>query len=51
VEVRPLGRYARARPVRDGLQLGFAAADETEIGRGVRELARVIEGSSIRVIS
>ncbi|MGE0363808.1 MAG: PLP-dependent aminotransferase family protein [Vicinamibacterales bacterium] len=45
VEVRALSRYARSRPVRDGLQLGFAAADETEIGRGLRELARVLDQS------
>jgi len=45
VEVRALGRYARTRPVRDGLQLGFAAADEAEIGRGLRELARVLAQS------
>lgn len=39
VEVTPLSRYYRRRPAREGLQLGFAAVDEKEIRRGVRELA------------
>jgi GntR family transcriptional regulator / MocR family aminotransferase len=43
VEVRPLARYARSVVVPEGLQLGFAAADVAEIGRGLRELARVLE--------
>ena len=29
--------------VPEGLQIGFAAADVTEIGRGVEALARAIE--------
>ena len=43
VEVIPLGRYYRGRPAREGLHLGFAAVDSREIGRGVRELAAVLE--------
>jgi GntR family transcriptional regulator/MocR family aminotransferase len=39
VDVTPLGRYARGRMARAGLQLGFAALDTEEIRRGVRELA------------
>ena len=39
VEVTPLSRYARAPLAREGLHLGFAAVDETEIRRGVRELS------------
>ncbi len=42
VEVTPLGRYARRQLAREGLQLGFAAVDTTEIGRGVRELATAL---------
>jgi GntR family transcriptional regulator/MocR family aminotransferase len=38
VEVVSLSRYARAPLQREGLQLGFAALDEEEIRRGVREL-------------
>jgi GntR family transcriptional regulator/MocR family aminotransferase len=42
VEVLELSRYA-ARPLRrDGLLLGFAAVDEAEIRRGVKELAAVL---------
>lgn len=43
VEVTPLGRYSRGGLAREGLQLGFAAVDEREIGRGVRELATALE--------
>jgi len=43
VEVTPLGRYSRRRLAREGLQLGFAAVDTAEIGRGVRELATALE--------
>jgi GntR family transcriptional regulator / MocR family aminotransferase len=43
VEVTPLSRYARRRRAREGLQLGFAAVDKTEIARGVRELAVALE--------
>ncbi len=39
VEVRAISRFARRALARDGLQLGFAAVDEAEIRRGVRELA------------
>ena len=47
VEVSPLGRYARDRSARYGLHLGFAAVDEREIRRGVRELAVALgEGQS-----
>lgn len=42
VEVGPISRYARKPLKRDGLQLGFAAVDEKEIARGVRELAHVL---------
>ncbi len=42
VEVTPLGRYARRPLAREGLQLGFAAVDEVEIARGVRELAAAL---------
>jgi GntR family transcriptional regulator/MocR family aminotransferase len=41
IEVTPLSRYARRPLTRDGLQLGFAAVDAREIGRGVRELAAI----------
>lgn len=43
VEVTPLSRYARGRLPRDGLKIGFAAVDEEEIRRGVRELAAALE--------
>jgi len=43
VEVTPLNRYARGRMHADGLQIGFAAVDENEIRRGVRELRLAIE--------
>ncbi|HEX6535827.1 MAG TPA: PLP-dependent aminotransferase family protein [Gemmatimonadaceae bacterium] len=43
VDVTPLGEYRRARAARDGLQLGFAAVDEREIRRGVRDLAAALE--------
>jgi GntR family transcriptional regulator/MocR family aminotransferase len=46
VEVVPLSRYSRGRVARGGVQLGFAAVDETEIRRGVRELAIALEGES-----
>ncbi len=42
VEVTPLARYSRRRFAREGLQLGFAAVDTAEIGRGVRELATAL---------
>ena len=46
VEVTPLSESSRGRLARDGLQLGFAAVDEAEIRRGVRELAAALEGES-----
>ena len=48
VEVIPLSRYHRGSASREGLQLGFAAVDRREIGRGVRELARALE-TAVRV--
>lgn len=42
VEVRAISRFARRALARDGLQLGFAAVDEAEIRRGVRELAMAL---------
>jgi GntR family transcriptional regulator/MocR family aminotransferase len=39
VDVTALHDYSRGLLQRDGLQLGFAAVDESEIRRGVRELA------------
>lgn len=44
VQVTPIAEYAVARRARQGLQLGFAAVDEVELKRGVRELARVLRG-------
>jgi len=44
---RPLNP-ARGRASREGLQLGFAAVDENEIRRGVRELALALESESRR---
>lgn len=44
IEVLELSRYG-ARPLaRDGLLLGFAAVDESEIKRGVKELAAILAG-------
>jgi len=43
VEVTPLSRYSQRRLSREGLQLGFAAVDTTEIKRGVRQLAAALE--------
>ncbi len=48
VEVIPLSRYRHQRAVREGLQLGFAAVDESEMRRGVRELAIAIEEVMVR---
>ena len=45
VEVTPLTEYGREPRLRRGLHLGFAAPDEAEIRRGVRELAAAIESS------
>lgn len=44
VEAIPLSWYALTPGVREGLQLGFAAVDEREIRRGVKELAIALEG-------
>jgi GntR family transcriptional regulator / MocR family aminotransferase len=46
VEVTPLSRYSRGSLTREGLQLGFAAVDPSEIRRGVRELAIALERES-----
>jgi GntR family transcriptional regulator/MocR family aminotransferase len=42
VQVTPISEYAVARQAREGLQLGFAAVDEVELKRGVRELAAAV---------
>jgi GntR family transcriptional regulator/MocR family aminotransferase len=44
VQVVPISEYAVMREPREALQLGFAAVDEVELKRGVRELARVLRG-------
>ena len=44
VEVAALSGFSRRALGREGLQLGFAAVDEVEIARGVRELAIAIDG-------
>jgi GntR family transcriptional regulator / MocR family aminotransferase len=46
VQVEPLARFYRAGAPISGLQLGFAAVDEREIRRGVRELAAVLEAAA-----
>jgi GntR family transcriptional regulator/MocR family aminotransferase len=46
VEASPVSRYSRQLTICEGLQLGFAAVDEREIRRGVRELAVVLESLS-----
>ena len=43
VDVTSLARYTHGSVWRQGLHLGFAAVDVTEIRRGVRELASVLE--------
>lgn len=48
VEVTPLSSYHIGRPLREGLQLGFAALDPREICRGVRDLAIALEEKSRR---
>ena len=42
LEVLPLSRFSSRPLARDGLLLGFAAIDENEIRRGVRELATAL---------
>jgi DNA-binding transcriptional MocR family regulator len=44
VEVTPLSHSSRGHLAREGVQRGFAAVDEAEIRRGVRELAVALEG-------
>ncbi|MGA7292768.1 MAG: PLP-dependent aminotransferase family protein [Terriglobales bacterium] len=44
VDVTPISRYSQGGRVPEGLQLGFAALDNREIRRGVRELAIALEG-------
>jgi GntR family transcriptional regulator/MocR family aminotransferase len=48
VEVFELSRYGALRLARDGLLLGFAAVDETDIRRGVKELATILPRASRR---
>ena len=43
VDVTSLGRYTHGSVRRQGIHLGFAAVDVTEIRRGVRELASVLD--------
>jgi GntR family transcriptional regulator/MocR family aminotransferase len=43
INVVPLEWYSAQRSVKSGLQLGFAAFDEKELRRGVRELAIALE--------
>lgn len=43
VEVTPLNWYSRAKSMKPGLQLGFAAVDTREIRRGVKDLAIALE--------
>lgn len=44
MDVTPVDRYSQGRVLPQGLQLGFAALDMSEICRGVRELAIALEG-------
>lgn len=48
VDVTPISRYSQGGRLPEGLQLGFAALDNGEIRRGVRELAIALEGLSHR---
>jgi GntR family transcriptional regulator/MocR family aminotransferase len=43
VELLALSRYCRGRVEREGIKLGFAAVEPSEIRRGVRELAAILE--------
>jgi GntR family transcriptional regulator/MocR family aminotransferase len=43
VEVTSLSRFASGPLTQEGLQLGFAAVDDAEIRRGVRDLAASLE--------
>jgi GntR family transcriptional regulator / MocR family aminotransferase len=49
VDVTPVSRYRVERAIPEALQLGFAAIDEDEIRRGVKELAIAVEGELARV--
>jgi GntR family transcriptional regulator / MocR family aminotransferase len=49
VDVTPVSRYRVGRAIPEALQLGFAAIDENEIRRGVKELAIALEGELSRV--
>jgi GntR family transcriptional regulator/MocR family aminotransferase len=49
VDVTPISRYRVGRAIPEALQLGFAALDEHEIRRGVRELGTALEGEWARV--
>ena len=51
VDVAPVEYFGEPRARREGLQLGFAAIDEREIRRGVRELAAALEGERRRADS
>lgn len=46
IEVAAISRFARRALPREGVQLGFAAVDEDEIRRGVRELAVALDTAS-----
>jgi len=46
IDVTPISRYSHGKASPQGLQLGFAALDNREIRRGVRELAIALEGLS-----
>ncbi len=46
VEVTPLSRYSRGHAYDRALHLGFSAVDSHEIRRGVRELAKALEGEA-----
>ena len=43
VDITPVGVYTRGEVTEEALQFGFAAVDPTEIRRGIRELAGVLE--------
>jgi GntR family transcriptional regulator/MocR family aminotransferase len=48
VDVTPVSRYRVGRAIPEALQLGFAAIDENEIRRGVRDLAIALEAEMAR---
>jgi GntR family transcriptional regulator / MocR family aminotransferase len=43
IDVVPLSRYCHTASTPEGLQIGFAAVQETEIRRGVLKLARIFD--------